>query len=419
MKALWFTNTPANADEYFSNQIRGTGGWLKALNKELQKNISLHVTFYHTNDKSFRYQNTTYHPILIKRWLVKKVLKILGFPVVNNEDDLRQYLDIIDRVKPDVIHIHGTENSFGCIITHTKVPVVISIQGNISVYFHKFLDGYEKEYLFNYVTHLLPFNNMFTGVKYSTEYKRFKKMSAIERVNLSNVKYIIGRTNWDRRISSVLSPQSTYFHNDEILRKVFYESEWTMPEKSEIFILHTTSGIALYKGFETLCHSLKLLNDLGFKCEWRVAGICESDLIVRLTKHKLGYDFPEYGLTLLGNLTEEELVGNLLKSNLYIMPSHIENSPNSLCEALLLGMPCVSTYVGGTGSLIQDKINGLVVQSGDPWAMAGAILEIAENSLNAASLGKNARLAAIKRHNKGDIVEGLLKIYRYMLTGQN
>ena len=39
MKILWFANTPANGDEYLNTQLRGTGGWLKALDKELQRKV--------------------------------------------------------------------------------------------------------------------------------------------------------------------------------------------------------------------------------------------------------------------------------------------------------------------------------------------------------------------------------------------
>jgi len=416
MKVLWFSNTAANADEYFNNQLKGTGGWLKALDQELQKHVSLHVAFYHKSDSSFNYQNTRYYPLLIKRRPWKKVLRKLGFSFVVNDEDLQQYLDIIYKVKPDVIHIHGTENPFGCIVPHTKVPVVVSIQGNITVYFHKFLSGFEKKYLFKCKVHLMQFASVLPSTMFFTEYNTFKKMALIERINLSKVRYIIGRTDWDRRITRVLAPQCKYFHNDEILRNSFYNAEWRMPDNSETFVIHTTNGNALYKGFETLCHSLKLLNDYGLKCEWRVAGISQSDLIYYLTKEKLNRDFPQHGLILMGNLSEYELVKSLLNSNVYVMPSHIENSPNNLCEAMILGMPCISTFVGGSGSLIQDKMNGLLVQSGDPWAIAGAIIEIAENNINANRLGENARLTALKKHNKEVIVRDLLEVYNQVLA---
>ena len=42
-----------------------------------------------------------------------------------------------------------------------------------------------------------------------------------------------------------------------------------------------------------------------------------------------------------------------LFSNVFICPSSIENSPNSLCEAQILGVPCICSYAGGIPDLMK------------------------------------------------------------------
>jgi len=174
-----------------------------------------------------------------------------------------------------------------------------------------------------------------------------------ETRNLKKCKYVIGRTDWDFRITRVLAPESKYFHGDEVLRNAFYTNQWKS-NFTEKLIIHTTNGNSPYKGFETICQSLSLLVNKGLDIEWRVAGIKEKDLIVKVVKNKFGKAFPKKGLRLLGNLDEKALVNKLLEANIYIMPSHIENSPNNLCEAMMIGMPCIATFAGGTGSLLED-----------------------------------------------------------------
>jgi glycosyltransferase involved in cell wall biosynthesis len=93
------------------------------------------------------------------------------------------------------------------------------------------------------------------------------------------------------------------------------------------------------------------------------------------------------------------------------MASHIENSPNNLCEAMILGMPCVATFAGGTASMLKDGAEGVLVQDGDPWVMAGAILELINDNNKAVLFGKNARERALVRHNKTTIVSELLASY--------
>lgn len=147
MKVLWFSITPANSDEYFNNQLKVNAGWLKALDKELQKKVELHVAFYHSKaSEPFKYKKTMYHPIKHNKSFFKKVIDKITYPVINHEDD-HIYLDLINKVQPDIIHIHGTENPFGCIINKVKIPIIVSIQSNITVYLHKFCSVIEEKYL--------------------------------------------------------------------------------------------------------------------------------------------------------------------------------------------------------------------------------------------------------------------------------
>lgn len=98
------------------------------------------------------------------------------------------------------------------------------------------------------------------------------------------------------------------------------------------------------------------------------------------------------------------------------MPSHIENSPNNLCEAMIIGVPCVATYAGGTPSILENNIEGILVQDGDPWAMAGAILELAESPDIAVQFGNKAREKALKRHDRGRIINDLMNVYNNIIN---
>ena len=130
----------------------------------------------------------------------------------------------------------------------------------------------------------------------------------------------------------------------------------------------------------------------------------------------------ESGLTpnveLLGYLDARALVRELSGAHVFAIPSYIENSPNSLCEAQLVGMPCVSTYAGGTSSLVTDGHDGILVQDGDPYAMAGAVLELASDPGHAAELAARARVRASARHDRTAVTESVLRIYRELVSGR-
>jgi glycosyltransferase involved in cell wall biosynthesis len=130
---------------------------------------------------------------------------------------------------------------------------------------------------------------------------------------------------------------------------------------------------------------------------------------------KLGKDYPKRNLVLMGSLNEEQLLSSLLETNLYVMTSHIENSPNNLSEAMILGIPCIASYAGGTGSLIENNIDGLLIQDGDPWVLAGAILEQMSNPIKSQNMGDNARLNALKRHNPDRVCDDLINVYNNII----
>jgi glycosyltransferase involved in cell wall biosynthesis len=418
MKVLWFSNTPALGSEIINqgNKIKGTGGWLYSLNIALQSHINLSIVFHYPYKlDAFEYQDTKFYPIYTGN-IIFENLRARFFGKIYDKDFLSEYLKIIDEVNPDIIHIHGTENPFLCIIDKINLPVVVSIQGNLIVYQHKFFSGFHGRHIRLKKDEINIKTLLFGRENFRRGYIKMKKMSILEKKYLKHTKHIIGRTDWDRRITRILAPQSKYYIGNEMLRDSFYENEWSNKLPNSQLVLFTTNGNSYYKGFETLCCALHLLNNLGIDVEWRVAGISNNSLINTISKKELGISYPQKGLTLMGSLAENELILNMQESNIYIMTSHIENSPNNLCEAMILGMPCIATFAGGTSSLLTDREEGILVQDGDPWAMAGAIIELYNDPEKAMRYGKKAREIALKRHDRELITSQYLEIYKDIIS---
>ncbi len=421
-KILWFSNTPANGIKILGKNIPGSGTWLQQLNENLEDKVELTIAFHHDSNIIFKHSKTTYIGIsrgdsFLSKFLFKIKERFLNY--IPNEDYIEKYIDVINICNPDVIHIHGTENSFGCILKRTKIPVVTSIQGNITVYLKKFNIGIQNKYLNTRDFSSNSWKKFFFPTTFKNAKKKFIKMSSIEKKNLLICKHIIGRTDWDRRIMKVMSPNSIYYHNDEIIRDEFFKCNWKDPGFSNGMKLFTISDNVTYKGFEDICATSILLDSLGVNFVWSVAGLNDRDLIVKICKKLFGKEYPQKNIKLLGRLNADEIITIMMESHLYIMPSHIENSPNSLSEALVLGMPCISTFVGGAGKFINDGIDGLLVQDGDPWHMAGAIMELYENKNLRIQMSNSARDKARKRHDIDEIVNQLIKIYTTLDINSN
>ena len=419
MKILWFTNTPCSAFEKLGMNI-SSGGWLMSLEKELNNeiDIELAICFYtNQNIKPFKYYGTQFYPVFRKgkKYKFSRLINRI-FPDGNDEYYIKKLINVIDIFKPDLIQVHGTEDNFGLVQFHTKIPVVISIQGILNSITEKYFSGIPYRTVLRYEGII----SKILALDIKRSYKLLKRKSEHEKRTLKEAKYIIGRTDWDRRISSILSLQSQYFVGNEILRPEFYKNKWNKKRFDNPIQIVSISGDALYKGFETIVstsHILKQNNNLKFV--WKVIGLNENCNIVKIVKKWKGLNFHNLNIQLLGYKNENELIEILLKSDIYCQTSHIENSPNSLCEAMLLGMPIIASYAGGTCSLLKDKEEGLLIQDGDSYALAGAIIELKNNYPMACEYGNAAKIKSFQRHNSKLVKEEYLKIYNKMIADRN
>ncbi len=96
-------------------------------------------------------------------------------------------------------------------------------------------------------------------------------------------------------------------------------------------------------------------------------------------------------------------------STLLALPSYSEGSPNVVLEAMAAGLPIAATEVGGVPEILEDGVTGLLVQPGDPEAMAETILRILRDKDLAIGLGAAARSCAESKYAP--------RAYRRSLTG--
>lgn len=419
MKVLWFANTPCAAIEYFNGK-KSSGSWLIAMSDILskQKDIELHIAFYwHEEIQSFEYKGIHYHPIH-REGIGSKFKRIIQrFKVLHSNSiekaEIIKCNNVINHVKPDIIHIHGTEENFGLVCRTTHYPHVISIQGLLSSIKYKLFSGYTKEEIKKYEP--LIYKVLSCGIK-STE-KFFYNGAQREQKVLRNCNNIIGRTKWDYDCTLALNPKRKYYHCDELIRKEFYVHQWNPRNNAERIHLATTISSGIYKGFETIFSTARILKSAGIDFEWNVIGVSPNDNIIKTTENLLKTSHKNINVNLRGRKNAKEIIEILKDTDIYIQASHIENSPNNVCEAMLLGMPIIATMAGGTSSLLTDKKQGYLIQDGDPYSMAGAILHCIENYKEAIAYGANARQMAIKRHDCDNIVTNIINIYKGIIEG--
>ena len=160
-----------------------------------------------------------------------------------------------------------------------------------------------------------------------------------------------------------------------------------------------------------LLKTARILTQMGVDFEWNVAGQMNAE-VKKCVEKKLKTTFAENNVNLLGFVQPDKLSDLLRNSSMYVHTAYIENSPNSICEAECMGVPVVSTNVGGIESLVRNGVDGDLVPANDPWQMANAIIELAKDKNRAVLYSKNAMEFARRRHADENILEQLLACYR-------
>ena len=117
----------------------------------------------------------------------------------------------------------------------------------------------------------------------------------------------------------------------------------------------------------------------------------------------------------LGTLNEQQMREQYLKANVYVLPSSIENSSNSLSEAQILGTPAIGSYAGGTPSMIEDGRSGYLYRYDDTEELAFNICNIFSMHRDASVLSSREVKMAMARHDRKQNTDDLVKIYDSIL----
>ncbi len=415
MKVLWVTAQiiPIVAEDLHL-KASGFGGWVMNMLEQLKTvdDIELGVAMvFPTTDIILEYEHSN--------------IKCYIAPDCGNKGISEENRDkIIELFKPDIIHVEGNEFGIHNAFSQVKsIPVLVSLQGILS--------GYEQyqygelpiaDYMFSPSKH----NVITSWILYFRKHFLFNKRLTGENETIKNAKYISGRTFWDRAHSYWINPDAVYFPCNRILRSVFYNNKWSY-KKCEPFTIFVGNGYSPLKGIHNVIDALGLLKKEYPNIKLYVAGanpICKNGFSVKrfgysnLLRKKIREANVEENVVFTGSLNGEQMVERMLKCNAYVLPSLIENSPNTLGEAMILGMPCVSAYTGGASEMAVDEKECLFYRANDPKLLAWQLKRIFDSILFAEQIGSNAREHALLTHDPVRNRDALIYAYNKILSNR-
>lgn len=374
MNILWLCNIvlPDFCEE-FKIKKSYLGGWMTAMLHQLKKKneIEINVCF----------------PICDKNRLKTgecNGCKYFSFWCDSQERCSSQMVQALENIlragQWDIIHIWGTEfaHTLAMLKACNKLGilnrVVMNIQGLAFMVARHYRADIPGEYWF------LKASN---GISLEEEQKKYERRGECEIESIRSARYVIGRTDWDRASVQAVNPKIQYFFCGEILREVFYRYAGTWKyeqcKKYSIFVSQASYPI---KGFHYLLYALPYIIQQYPDTYVYVAGanILEKDEpyaaylrdLIETLKLKSHISF-------LGVLDEMQMIQYYQYANVFVSSSVVENESNSLHEAQVLGIPCISSYVGGAYNRICHETDGFLYPHDEPVLLAYYVCRIFEN----------------------------------------
>lgn len=336
-----------------------------------------------------------------------------------------RFAQILADFQPDLVHLFGTEfpHAYACAkVFGRPARTLVSIQGLCGPIARAYMADLPKR-----VQRDKTLRDVLRKDSLQEQQQKFRMRGEREEKLLHLCGHVAGRTAFDRSETMRMHPGAVYHELGETMRDAFYQGKWELErcERGQIFL---SQGDYPLKGFHYLLEAAGELLPAFPEVKIVVAGnsiLGEGGLKNRLKIPAYGKYLRQlirtFGLKgkvqMLGRLEEEEMKKVYLSSHLVVCPSALENSPNSVAEAMLLGVPVAAARTGGIPSMITDGEDGLLFEKGNVSQLKEKLRLLLTRDDLAKALSEKERERARKAHDGEANYRRLWQIYETMVKG--
>lgn len=420
MKVIWICNfmLPVIA-EALGKKIQNKEGWLAGLADAIDQNATeneIELILGFPNPPS-------------EEAISGKVGRLRYFSYPERGDSLHIYqseteeafVSLLPAYEPDIIHVFGTEFPHALAVMNAAArlgmekKVLVGIQGYMTAYAPVYMAGIP-----DYVEKRVTFRDWLRKDSLRQQKEKYEKRAVMEKKLLEKVWHITGRTEFDHDTCRFHESAQYHFMN-ETLRACFYDGAWNAQscEKHRIFVSQGNYPIkGAHKAIEAVAGLVKEYPDIKL--------VIAGDKITAYETIKDRIKISSYGkylrelidqyqlqehVVFTGSLTAQQMKTEFCKANLFLSCAVIENSPNSMGEAMLLGMPVIASRVGGVESMLSEE-EGYLYDYEDVEGLQDKIRAVFEQPKSACQKGIRAQKRARVVHDPVRNYHRLLEIYQ-------
>ena len=341
-------------------------------------------------------------------FIAEKQIHVLSVSAGDTTDTISKRLADADA---DIIVLFGTENPFhlkvliACQQAELLEKTVVFAQGLCCVCAQHYAEGVPERIIKRYTL-----RDIIRRQNIRREQRSLEERAVVEKQALQLARHFIGRTTMDKAILRKYNPTAHYYKCNDVLRSSFYKGQWNYSdcEKHRIFISQYYYPL---KGFHYLLEAAAQLKDkypdivisaAGYNpiCKSLTHGEFKDSSYIRYIKYLIKKFELQDNIELLGLLSEERMKEEYLKANVFVMPSTIENSPNSLAEAMMLGVPAIASDVGGVTDYASHKEEAYIYPSSATYLLAYYIDKVFSDEKEAQRIGAAGRMRAGSEYDR-------------------
>ncbi len=411
MKILWVTNSLIGAIAEKHSLKQTSGQWLNAeLENEKNENEIVVCTSSITGE-TLRDGNISY--------IVLPHGSVSSYTVT--EEHIADWKKLLVREKPDIILVWGTEYDIGkCVLlaNEKKIPSLIYIQGVMCSVADNYRGGLDDKTIKGFTTIIEKIRK--TTVFDSERTNKQKAENEKEIIKLSDA--IIAENEWSISQYKRICPDIKIFKNRLPIKGEFASYPWKYEDCQKHRIVTTAASYPL-KGLHKLLEAVNILKNeypdielcvpgpntfyvKGLKARLSQSGYCKW-ICRYIKKNNL-----QSNISFVGPRTTEQYALLMQSAAVFVSASATENQCSSLREAMSVGVPCVSSEVGGIPEYAVDRENCSLYDFEDSKTLAEKIRELFKNRELCEKYSANGKNTIINMYLPSEEFKTVSDIYK-------
>jgi len=377
-------------DDHLLNKHPAT--WITTLIEEFRTRPGVELTVIATSAKitrDYRFSEEGVHYYLLTRGIP---FTGKGYPGCFNLEQYTHYWflrrkvrKIVNRIRPSIINLHGTEHELSAVANHLNFPVVVEIQGFIN-----------------------------SVIRYRDN--RFNRNRLkIENAVFRHQNDFIIHTRYMRNFILAQNPSARFYYAHYPISNYAFD----LPEQDKSCDISFHASIIKEKGIEDLVEAARLVKDQKPDLSVKVMGMVLSHEYLDYIRDKIAGYGMEQNFQLLGFIPDhKQLLTEVKKCRMTVFPTHFDTSPGTVGESQSVGLPVISNNLDGVPDMIEHDRNGLLVERGNIPQLAKTILELLNDRERQVGMGKAAKQYALENYHVKAVTDKMIRIYHEVIDSQ-